>query len=236
MSSECFNDDFANQFIPCAQLLNVRRCFIVPESVNIEFGTASGTGVTISNTDINNTLSTQLYYENISLSCCPIGEFKINIEEVSASPSILLPGVIINDEGGTFGATFLLTGSPSIQITPSTFDLSTATFPTPFVIGFFFQIPPLSSITIASVQAICGDNPPPPPDNNVQVIQPFGCNNGRITVFNFQGMVELITPSGKPVSNQTGIFYVIQPGTYILTYFNQTSVTKQIIIKSNLRC
>ena len=59
-----------------------------------------------------------------------------------------------------------------------------------------------------------------PPTNqlSLQVIQPYMCNSGKITVKDGVGTIYyLTTPSGKIQSNTTGIFYVVKPGSYIIT-------------------
>jgi hypothetical protein len=224
MALMCFNDNFSieSEVPGCTLILpNIERC-IQNNDMIFEFEVG---GLSFFNE--NNQNSSSITY-NITPSCCQISKIILDIGGVNSGP---ISFQVSLSNGNPYDG--LISSTGLIELFPENFNLPS--FPSNLsLINVIFSISEGSGLLVSNIQAVCKSSG----ESNIQVINPYGCNNGRITVknFNVNENVTLITPSGKSITNSTGIFYVIQPGEYYLIYFNPDEIIEKIIIRRNLMC
>jgi hypothetical protein len=234
--NSCFNDDFSITTNPNADINdNVVRNIEIPNLTNFFF---SDPPPPISLT-LSNTSTTLIEFVIIKYTmtepCCELSKIILNITSASKPFELI---TTITKSNLTFSTSININNLGPTIITLTPFDFN------PFInslqdvtdIEFQFNLQTQSNVILNNIQAVCGKTLP-----NVQIIQPYGCNNGRISVQTFFGNVSLTPPNGQTIENTTGIFYVLQPGRYILQYRrslnNPGPITEIINIPINLaRC
>jgi hypothetical protein len=239
----CFNDTFSDIPAGCTFLTGVvDRCLVYnPGEYNVTAVILPNTGINIiNNSGTTNPFEIKYVFKESFLSCCPISNFTFSTGNSVIDGSNLTTSITFDGGVVAMSGPLNLSSLQSYDLTPFSFGQTGSTFAPINEISFFISgIPNSEIVTVSNIRAVCGSNPRPPVDTNVQVIQPYGCNNGRISVKNFSGTVSLTPPTGRPISNTTGIFYVVNPGIYFLTYTiieTGATITDTLHIKSGLMC